>query len=178
MFCPKCGTQVPEGGTFCPSCGNQMTQQAAQQAPVNRSSSSNGGLNFPGMIDDIKTNIKDPKAWGIPAYLMLGGVLLYFISIFLPYQGLLGYTQNFAQIGGALLVIVTLILLCATSFAAIAKQAQAMMTMGGVMLGFTIAVAIGKSEAFLSFAVGFYFMLISAVAILVGGIMKFREDKK
>ena len=32
MFCPKCGTQVPDGVKFCPSCGNLM--QAQPQAPV------------------------------------------------------------------------------------------------------------------------------------------------
>jgi len=26
MFCPKCGTNVPEGSKFCESCGNNMQQ--------------------------------------------------------------------------------------------------------------------------------------------------------
>ena len=32
MFCPKCGTQVPDGVKFCPTCGNLM--QAAPQEPA------------------------------------------------------------------------------------------------------------------------------------------------
>ena len=31
MFCPKCGSQVPDGIKFCPTCGNPM--QAAAPAP-------------------------------------------------------------------------------------------------------------------------------------------------
>jgi len=35
MFCPKCGTNVPEGSKFCESCGNNMQQaeQSIQQEP-------------------------------------------------------------------------------------------------------------------------------------------------
>jgi len=33
MFCPKCGTNVPEGSKFCESCGNnmQLSEQSIQQ---------------------------------------------------------------------------------------------------------------------------------------------------
>lgn len=42
MFCSKCGTQLPNDGTFCPKCGNQVKARtatpaaapAAQPAPV------------------------------------------------------------------------------------------------------------------------------------------------
>lgn len=33
MFCPKCGTNVPEGSKFCETCGNNM-QVAVEQADV------------------------------------------------------------------------------------------------------------------------------------------------
>lgn len=33
MFCPECGTQVPENGKFCPGCGRTM-QPGAQPAPA------------------------------------------------------------------------------------------------------------------------------------------------
>ena len=32
MFCPNCGTQVPQGALFCPSCGKAMPSAAAPQA--------------------------------------------------------------------------------------------------------------------------------------------------
>ena len=33
MFCPKCGSQIPDGSKFCPKCGNQFaaTPTAASQ---------------------------------------------------------------------------------------------------------------------------------------------------
>ena len=32
MFCPKCGTQLPDGAMFCTSCGNQLNNQPT--API------------------------------------------------------------------------------------------------------------------------------------------------
>lgn len=32
MFCPKCGTTLPDGSQFCPACGAQLGAQAPQQA--------------------------------------------------------------------------------------------------------------------------------------------------
>lgn len=34
MFCPKCGTQVPENDRFCPTCGEPV---AASEKPVDES---------------------------------------------------------------------------------------------------------------------------------------------
>lgn len=39
MFCPKCGTQVPDGVKFCPTCGTPMQAEAPApqpEAPVYR----------------------------------------------------------------------------------------------------------------------------------------------
>ncbi|MBE6910397.1 MAG: zinc ribbon domain-containing protein [Ruminococcaceae bacterium] len=33
MFCPNCGTQVPDGSLFCTSCGAQFGATAVQTAP-------------------------------------------------------------------------------------------------------------------------------------------------
>jgi len=33
MFCPNCGTQVPDGSVFCTSCGTQFGPTAVQTAP-------------------------------------------------------------------------------------------------------------------------------------------------
>lgn len=32
-FCPKCGSQIPDGSTFCGSCGTQISQTKQQGAP-------------------------------------------------------------------------------------------------------------------------------------------------
>ena len=33
MFCPNCGTQVPDGSAFCANCGAQLAQRAQTAAP-------------------------------------------------------------------------------------------------------------------------------------------------
>ena len=33
-FCPKCGTQVPDGAVFCTSCGSPVGATGGQQAPI------------------------------------------------------------------------------------------------------------------------------------------------
>jgi len=35
MFCPKCGTQNPEGSRFCTACGQDMTTAQNNQQPAN-----------------------------------------------------------------------------------------------------------------------------------------------
>ena len=34
MFCPECGTNLPDGSTFCTNCGKQLAQQMQFQPPV------------------------------------------------------------------------------------------------------------------------------------------------
>lgn len=34
MFCPNCGTNVPEGANACPNCGTFLAAQPAPEAPV------------------------------------------------------------------------------------------------------------------------------------------------
>ena len=34
MFCPKCGTQIPDGSKFCPKCGNQLAAPASAPPPA------------------------------------------------------------------------------------------------------------------------------------------------
>lgn len=42
MFCPKCGTQLPDNAEFCKSCGNQIKSKKTSESP--RVSSSFSGI--------------------------------------------------------------------------------------------------------------------------------------
>ena len=39
MFCPGCGTEVPEGKNFCPKCGHKLTSNLNIKSVANSSSS-------------------------------------------------------------------------------------------------------------------------------------------
>jgi hypothetical protein len=61
MFCPKCGTQIPDGGKFCPSCGAAIQQQtnanAVKQAPAPQQPAKPPA---PTNTVDVKNIIKSP----------------------------------------------------------------------------------------------------------------------
>lgn len=38
MFCPKCGTQLPDGAEFCSSCGSDLRKKSAEAFPKNKQS--------------------------------------------------------------------------------------------------------------------------------------------
>lgn len=64
MFCKKCGTQIPDNGTFCPNCGQavengkeksmEYSEQTQEQAPISGVSPSESS----GNDEKIKKNAK------------------------------------------------------------------------------------------------------------------------
>ncbi|MBR7007493.1 MAG: zinc ribbon domain-containing protein [Ruminococcus sp.] len=194
MFCPKCGTQVPDGSPFCSSCGAPLGQQ---QAPANQGGmnftnqpknfgGSNANLDPKAMVNDFTKNIKDIPNLGIPSFVMLGGALLFFISLLLPYYSVLGISVNLFD-GGALHWLLALIIFACTVFIAVTKQGLPMLIQGGIAVVYAIFEWIFQSpdksvsvyvKAVSKHGAGFYLMLIAAVAICVGGVLKFLEEKK
>lgn len=43
MFCPNCGTQVPDGSSNCPSCGHQFAKNTPAPTPIVQQSSNTSG---------------------------------------------------------------------------------------------------------------------------------------
>lgn len=183
MFCPKCGAQVPDGSPFCSSCGAQMGQQ--QQAPTNQ-----GGMNFsqignqfnPGdMMNDFKKNVTDFKSFGIPQFVALGGAVLFIVGMILPYMsvGIWGVKASASFFSsGAFHWLLGIVIALAGAFTAITKKGIPMIAAGAVAILFWLIEMIVNSTPLASWGVGFYFMLIAAIAICVGGVLQFLQDKK
>lgn len=79
MICPKCGVELPEGSTFCTTCGAQLAQQAAPQAAPAPAA---GGIDFNGVINDIKgaNGDKKPMFVAILAALHLLQLIFWFVG--------------------------------------------------------------------------------------------------
>lgn len=61
MYCPKCGTELPEGSKFCPKCGNASPQGVQQENNVPMPSERNISPNMP-----TATNMAGSKALRCP----------------------------------------------------------------------------------------------------------------
>ncbi len=182
MFCPKCGAQNPDGSPFCASCGAQLNAQQPQQPMMNQPTGNKaGGFNPQDLVNDFVTNIKDFKSFKIPQFVALGGAVLMLISLFLPYLTVkvLGISSSVSFMSsGAFHWLLAFIIILGSAFLAVTKQGLPMIIAGGVAVLFSILEGVGNHTALASFGVGFYFMLIASIAILVGGILQFLADKK
>lgn len=109
MFCPTCGSSVPDGATFCPDCGNPITpsnsapqQQFPQQppAPVQSAPFVPTGAQTPKALRDQTIAAAEQQGLGMKWYkfliyfaLIAGGVvdlimgLLYLTGIIYAIQG-------------------------------------------------------------------------------------------
>lgn len=185
MFCPKCGAQVPDGSPFCSSCGAPMAQQTQQ--PMNHANNFGGnsnGFNPQDMVNDFKSNITDIKSFGIPQFVALGGAVVLLISMFLPYLKVtvfgLSKSANFFD-GGALHWILGILIALCSAFLAVTKKGLNMLIAGGVAVLFFIFEWIFQFKDTLgvvSKGAGFYIMLLACLAIAVGGVLQFLQDKK
>ena len=185
MFCPKCGAQVPDGSPFCSSCGAPMAQQTQQ--PMNQANNFGGnsnGFNPQDMVNDFKSNITDIKSFGIPQFVALGGAVVLLISMFLPYLKVtvfgLSKSANFFD-GGALHWILGILIALCSAFLAVTKKGLNMLIAGGVAVLFFIFEWIFQFKDTLgvvSKGAGFYIMLLACLAIAVGGVLQFLQDKK
>lgn len=193
MFCPKCGAQVPDGSPFCASCGAQIgNAQQPQQPQMNQAGGNfnkiggNAPFDPQALVGDFTKNIKDIGNLGIPAFMMLGGAVVFLISLFLPYYSVLGFSINLFD-GGALHWLLAILVFLCTVFIAVTKQPLPMVVQGGIALVYSIFEWIFQSpdksvslyvKTVTSHGAGFYIMLISTLVICAGGVWAFLEAKK
>ncbi|MBR5065797.1 MAG: zinc-ribbon domain-containing protein [Oscillospiraceae bacterium] len=80
MFCPKCGTNIPDGALFCPKCGTRILQDAPNVSYQNQGGSSSlpqqssvqsAAAYIPAALPETKA--KKKPGW-IPAVIILAGL--------------------------------------------------------------------------------------------------------
>ena len=105
MFCPKCGSPVPDGAAFCPSCGAPL-QAGASNAPP----SAPGSTTASGPASGFETLTKDQKAqeywlWRLVAF-VIDAIIVYFVlavlTALIALPALLGGVGFFGAVFGGL----------------------------------------------------------------------------
>ena len=207
MFCPKCGTQVPDGSPFCSTCGAPMGQQAA---PANQGTGAMMQQGFVAPVETVKqtdfnssnilrdfANTFKTKSFRIPMFIAWGGALLMFITLFLPFfsqkstsiygVSISGDSKSLFGCGFAHWHFLIWTIICSVFFV-IAKRYIAVIAAGGVaviqffveLITFDKVVAFGESTTSngLKAGAGVYFLIISALAILAAGIWGLVDRKQ
>lgn len=85
MFCPRCGTDVPNGARFCPKCGN--TFNTAPQQAVFQAAPSMGGVSSTSPVSLSGGN-------NIMRLIAVGVVVLAIIFAFLPWLDISMYSYS------------------------------------------------------------------------------------
>ena len=205
MFCPHCGTQLPDGTAFCTSCGQPTAQQPSpdqqafqqqpyqqqpyqqqpyqqpyQQQPAGPANDMLKDFNPKELSNSFVENVKKPAEWGLPTYIALGGAFLCFIGMFLPYLSAKGFSIVSASFmsSGAFHIILAWLFILLVDFVGIAKKGLPMICAGGILLLFSIIEGIANSSSYTSLSVGFFFMLLGSLAAVGGGVWKFLNEKK
>ena len=202
VFCPNCGAQLPDGTTFCTSCGTPLGQQAAPQqpqqpqqvyqqpqqtyqqpyqqpyqqqyqAPVEELPTQ--PFTTKGIIDTFIYNVTKPKLWGIPQFIVLGGLFFYFLGMFLPYisYGNISYNYYTVPFTNAADIIMAYMMICIVACFSFTKNSFLMTTIGVVILLSTLSTKVGGG-----LSVGFVFMLLGSIAALVAGIYQLVLEMK
>ena len=197
MFCPKCGTQVPDGSPFCSSCGAPLGQQ---QAPTNQggmnftnqpnnyggnSGSSNDQFDFnpSNMINDMLAFFKKP-AVTIQQIIGWAGALLLLISTFLPNYKYSVSSIIKVSVGGNLWetrhaiynILLLLFVLCAIFFIIIKKHIGVIAAGGLIFIWWIIDIA--SKGSILTTGIGLWLFFLSSLAIIAAGVWGFIESKK
>jgi len=91
MFCSKCGTQLPEAGTFCSKCGNRHAHAADMAAGDHAPAMHGQPMPFASMHDEIPDGV---RGWSWGAFLLnwiwaIGNRTWIGLLAMLPYIGLI-----------------------------------------------------------------------------------------
>lgn len=79
IFCPSCGTQMPEGKAFCPGCGRQVMPGATSSAPG--AGPADPAATYVPPVDAAAGGLSDNLA-GLLAYLFIPAILFLVIEPF------------------------------------------------------------------------------------------------
>lgn len=180
MFCGSCGKEINEGATFCPNCGAAIKPKSAAtntQPNGNFQQSFNAQQLMSGITSNPNLNI-----FGI-----IAGVIL-LLSAFLPFASIsvFGSSMSVSLIDGGDGVIVIILALVGIVFSVLGKNIVVIVS--GVISTLLFFVELAQmtssyedefmnelASSMIHKGIGFYFLLIGAVCLIIAGIVGIRQ---
>lgn len=81
MFCPKCGTKMPEGAEFCQTCGAKAVHMDDIQQPMDSTApvagSQQAGAKAPAIAEDTSSSHAPKANNGLRKAAMIGRILMW-----------------------------------------------------------------------------------------------------
>lgn len=166
MFCTKCGKELPDGTVFCPSCGVQLNNEVSGYE-----------------INKQAFNVKE-----VHNIVAIIGAILTVLGLFLPYRkvSILGTTISVSQMnasqGDIILGIIMIGIVLLAMWMMFKQKNAGYMTISvilallGVFMLFGddayLKGELGDYRYLVSHGIGFYFMIIGPIVMVVAGIMR------
>lgn len=199
MYCPKCGTQLPDGTAFCSSCGANLNGAAAPGAAPNTTppQPSAVGIAFSGLGGFLKSYLTAPvQATGsvlqkrdvaTPALLLGAQAIAAILMLLAACVKISSMTYGLAEVpfkvwflGGLLSEAICVALFLALIFGAVrimngnASFVDILIVCGCHSIFITAMMLVSMVCFFLSLEFGFYVMLLTLVLWIAMGVPSFQ----
>ncbi len=199
MYCPKCGTQLPDGTAFCSSCGANLNGTAAPNAAPNTppQQPSAVGIAFSGLGGFLKSYLASPvqatssvlqkRDVATPALLLGAQAIAAMLMLLAACTKIGSMTYGLAQVpfkvwflGGLLSEIICVALFAGLVFGAVrimnanTSFLDVIIVCGCHSIFITAMMLVSMVCFFLSLEFGFYVMLLTLVLWIAMGVPSFQ----
>lgn len=163
MYCPKCGTENPDGAEFCTNCGNQLSRRVVADGPVDTIEYAGFWRRFAAtIIDSILLNIVT----------MIVGMI---VGI---RPGML-YGENLVDVARPRLAAFSLITaVIAWLYYTLLESSSRRATLGKMALGISVTDMTGDRISFGRANGRYWAKILSSVILMIGYIMAAFTERK